>query len=104
MQIRFSPVRRDAILTLERAGDTLILNGDPIDFSGIPDGATMPRDTIDSPWFAGPVARIDGELHLMLVLPHGARAPHDTLFPEPMTVVADGPIPVPPCEIGAAAL
>jgi hypothetical protein len=41
------------------------------------------------------VERIDGELYLTMILPHGPAAPTETLFPA--TVIAtDGPVPLPP--------
>jgi hypothetical protein len=36
-------------------------------------------------------------LHLALVLPHGAEAPDETLFPAPITA-QDGAVPLPPFE------
>ena len=96
MKITFSPIRHDEQLTIQRDGDALILNGTPFDFTDLPDGATLPQDAISGQWFAGDVQRIDGVLHLTILLPHGAKAPHETLFPEPITVTADGPVTLPP--------
>lgn len=95
MRINLSPVRLDEELVVDREGDVLYLNGQEFDFSPLPDGATLPGEAIDSTWFAGPVERIDGELHLTLVLPHGANAPQETRFPEPLTVQDDGPLGLP---------
>ena len=96
MHIDFSPVRRDETLSVERDGDTLIVNGEPFDLSPLPEGATLPPKAIESDWFAGPVSRIDGALHLCLTLPHGPDAPEETRFPEPITDPPDGPITLPP--------
>jgi hypothetical protein len=95
MKITFSPVRRDEQLALHRAGDVLTINGEPFDFGPLPEGATLPLEAIDSDCFAGPVERIEGELHLTLVLPHGPRAPEGTRFPAPLVVTEDGLIDVP---------
>lgn len=95
MRIQFSPVRLNAPITLEKRDDTLIINGQRFDFSPIPDGATLPQAAINSDHFAGPVERIDGMLHLTLRLPHGANAPEETRFPQPITVTTDGPIDLP---------
>ena len=46
MNIIFLPMRRDDRLTLNRAGDTLIVNGTPFDFSSLPEGAEQDVDTI----------------------------------------------------------
>jgi len=98
MQITFSPSRRDRPLHLTRSGDTLTINGETFDFSPLPEGATLPTNAIASDWFVGPVARTGGELHLTLVLPHGANAPQETLFPAPLTLTGDGPVPLPPYD------
>jgi hypothetical protein len=99
MRITFSPVRRELALRLHRVGDVLTLNGEIFDFSPLPEGALLPAEAIDSEWFIGPVERIDGELHLRLILPHGSRAPGETRFPAPVTVTADGPVPLPPFDL-----
>ncbi|AZB65043.1 hypothetical protein EBL87_15320 [Cereibacter sphaeroides] len=95
MQITFSPQRRDGALILARAGDSLILNGEVLDMSGIPDGATLPRDAVGSEWLASDIERIEGVLHLTLILPHGPDADAATLFPAPVHAETDGPISVP---------
>ncbi len=95
MQISFTPVRRDDTLLLSRTGDTLTINGEAFDFAAIPDGAILPRDGVTSDWLASDVERIDGVIHLTLILPHGADAPPETLFPQPV-LASDGVVPVPP--------
>lgn len=95
MKIKLSPQRRGASLTLSRAGDVLWVNGEPFDFSQLPDGATLPADAIDSDWFAGAVRRVDGELHIPLILPHGPNPSQAVAFPEPIEVLADGPVELP---------
>ena len=96
MQLTFSPVRMDQTLTASVAGDVLTLNGVALDFAPLPDGATLPRAAIASPWIAGNVTRSSaGVLTVPLILPHGAAAPEATLFPDPIT--ADGgPVDLPP--------
>lgn len=99
MHITLSPVRMDEALALSISGDVLTLNGEALDLSDIPDGATLPREAVEGcPWLAGDISRIDGELHLALVLPHGARAPGETRFPAPLTVTPDGPVALPPYD------
>lgn len=95
MQIKLSPVLMDALQTASRSGDTLTVNGETFDFSGVPEGATLPREAINSDWFPGPVERIGGVLHLTLLLPHGANAPKATRFPKPITLTQDGPVELP---------
>lgn len=96
MHITLSPVRSDTPLHLERRGDTLVFNGESLDLSPIPEGATLPAAAIDCPWIAGDVARLGGTLHLTLVLPHASDAPPETLFPAPLHLTADGPVDLPP--------
>ncbi len=95
MRVSFSPMRRDDRLTVSKAGDMLIINGEQFDFAGLPDGATIPAGTVPCQWIAGPVERIAGELHLTLVLPHGSHPDEAVAHPEPVTVVPDGPIFLP---------
>lgn len=98
MKINFVPMRRDDALTLIRAGDVLAINGTAVDLSGIPEGATLPRAAVTCDWLASGIERVGGELHLTLILPHGAHAPQETLFPLPITVTAEGPVALPAYE------
>lgn len=95
MQIKLSPQRSDIRLTLEKQNQTLIINGERFDFKELPDGATLPNDAIQSDFIISDVERIDGVLHLAILLPHGANAPHETRFPEPIEVTEDGVITLP---------
>jgi len=101
MLIELSPVRMDEALLAVCAGDVLTLNGVSLDFGPLPEGATLPVETIDSPWIRGPVSRIGGELHLTLCLPHGPNPPQAVAFPEPIHVTEDGPISLPTDEVPA---
>ena len=98
MFINLSPVRADEHLTVAVAGDTLTINGEAFDFSPLEDGATLPQDAIESEHFAGPVERINGELHVTLRLPHGANAPHETRFPSPIHFTGNGEVALPPYD------
>lgn len=95
MRITFSPQRRDGELIVFKSGDVLTINGAVFDLSAIPDGATLPAGAIDSDWIAGEVHRIDGVLHLTLLLPHGPNPSQSVAFPESITVTSDGPVEVP---------
>lgn len=96
MQIEFTPVRTDTRLALERHGDCLIVNGERFDFAPLPEGAELPAEAIESDWFTGVVRRVNGVLHLAVRLPHGADAPDETLFPQPVMALKDGPVGTPP--------
>ncbi|MCL8306348.1 hypothetical protein [Pseudomonas putida] len=95
MKITLSPVRMDEMLSVERAGDVLYLNGEACDLTHLTEGATLPASAIASRWFTGQVDRENGELHLTLILPHGPNAPHSTRYPEPITVTENGPVALP---------
>lgn len=99
MHIRLSPMRRDDRLSVSRLGDVLTINGEDLDLSGIHDGATLPRDAVPCDWLASDIERIGGSLHLTLILPHGAQAPQETLFPEPLVLAEDGLVALPACEL-----
>ena len=92
MKITLSPMRRDDQLTLSKSGDALTLNGEAFDFSGLPNGAILPRSAISSEWFAGDVIRDEaGDLTV----------PEETRFPAPLENVADGPVDLPIYETPA---
>lgn len=95
MQVKLSPQRLDASLVASVVGDIITLNGESFDFSQLPEGATLPADAIESEHFIGDVSRINDELHLILRLPHGPNPSQAVAFPAPLTVLEDGPIPLP---------
>ena len=76
----------------------MIINGDSFDLSVIPDGATLPNATeaTGCEFIRDKIERIDGELHVCILLPHGPLPqPQEVLFPEPVSVTQDGPIAIP---------
>jgi hypothetical protein len=95
MQISFSPVRCDDTLTLSLSGDVLTVNGVAFDFTTLSEGQSWSAEQVGCPWLAEEVRRQAGELCLCLILPHGADAPDQTLFPQSLRVTQDGSIPVP---------
>lgn len=95
MHISFSPQRRDDTLTLEKTGDLLRINGELFNFGPLNDGDTIPAGAIPCGWIVGPVERIEGEVHLTLILPHGPNPSEAVAFPEPIHVTQDGPIAIP---------
>lgn len=98
MIIKLSPSQMDTELTASVSGDTITLNGDVIDFSQLKDDEILPSTAIASEWVAGDVRRMNGDIHLTLVLPHGSSAPYATRYPvaftEPMEIKS-GIIPLP---------
>lgn len=95
MHITLNPQRSDAALSVAKAGDTLTINGEAFDFSAIPEGATLPAEAVSSEFVAGPVERLDGVLHITLLLPHGANPPPEVAFPAPIIDPPDGPLALP---------
>jgi hypothetical protein len=95
MLINLSPQRREDILTISKTGDTLTINGVSYDFSQLPNGATLPREAIDCEWIVSDVNRVNGEIELTILLPHGANASYEARFPEPINMTNDGQVVLP---------
>jgi hypothetical protein len=110
--IYFSPVQGYGrrVLSLSLAGDALTIawrdgkegHTQTVDFSVVPEGAELPAAAVsyrDAPawWLQGVVTRIDGALHICIVLPHGEDAPEAARFPSPV-VAATGDVTLPECD------
>lgn len=99
MHVMLIPQLRDDTLTLERtAPDRLRINGELFNFAPLAEGDTIPAGNIPCEWIVGPVERIDGEIHLTLILPHGPNPSQAVAFPEPIHVTQEGPVAVPQDE------
>lgn len=98
MHLTLSPMCRPDQLTLHRVGDVLTVNGEVLDFTDLPEGATLPRAAVACDWLASDVTREGGVIRLALVLPHGSGAPHETRFPAPLVLTEDGPVNLPPYD------
>jgi len=95
MKINLSPQRRDDVLTITKQGDVLTINGTEYDFTQLPDGGTLPANAVDCEFVIGSVDRVNGELELTLLLPHGPNASEAARFPEPILDPADGEVELP---------
>ncbi|SOE48116.1 hypothetical protein [Orrella dioscoreae] len=95
MNIHLTPQLSDRQVTVERDGDALTIDGRRFDFSGVTEGATLPESAIDCDVILGPVERIDGVLHVTLLLPHGAEASQAARFPAPINNPPNGPVEFP---------
>ena len=107
MKIKLSPQGRATPLVAKVVGDVIILNGESYDFSPLQEGETLPADATGCDWFASPIERIDGVIHLTLILPHGNFAPHETRFPEyfdKYMTVEDDWVSLPPYTMAAPTL
>ena len=89
MKFVFTPQRRNESLHISVSGETVTMNGIDFDLSVIPEGATLPSGAIDGEFFFGDVSRINGELEVGILLPHGANPAKEIAFPEP-AIVNDG--------------
>lgn len=101
MKIIFLPQRRDDTIILSKNGDSLRISGELMDFSGVEEGQTLPVEHGDGSIDSVPhpmihmVARVDGELIISIVLPHGQNPPKSLAFPDILFDVEDGPIQIP---------
>ena len=91
MQITFFPSRSDTPMTLSRRGSRLEINGQTILLEKYIAG--------ENPFIIGQPVRIDGQWTLSLMLPHGATAGKETLFPKVALLDCDGPVELPPFEV-----
>lgn len=99
MIIKLSPVRSDVSLSVVKSGDTLEVNGIALDFSRLPDGATLPAEAVGCEFVVAPAERINGDLVLTLMLPHAADAPQAARFPVDL-YPADGQVQLPGLDLG----
>lgn len=95
MKILLSPVLSYSALSVYVIGDIITINGTPFDFSKLPEGASLSAKAIESDHFAGPVSRTDGELSIILRLPHPPNASEACRFPQSVQVIQDGPVELP---------
>lgn len=95
MKIYLSPIRRDDSLTVIKSGEALIINGEGFDFTILPEGATIPLGKVPCEWIAGPIERIEGQLHVTLLLPHGPNPTEAAAFPSAIINPPDGPLGLP---------
>lgn len=93
MLITLLPMRHDDTLTVGVTQSTLTLNGAVVDLTTYEAGA--------NPWIVGQPEQADGEWQVTMILPHGPVInPADpvaqaVLFPAPIRVTQDGPVPLP---------
>ncbi len=100
MILHLCPQLRSDALSVVKTGDALTINGDVVDLSVIPDGADLPSTAIGNEWIVGIVRRVDGVLHVPLILPHGPDAAIGMRFPENVVNPPDGPIALPGANHG----
>jgi len=90
MIIMLSPMRSDAELTVTRQGSILTINGGDYDLAD---------PNMSCPWIIDPPVLSEQQWSVSLMFPHGANAPQETLFPEPVFQSGDGPVALPPHDL-----
>ena len=96
MHITLIPQRRDDDeLLAVKVGDALTINGIAYDFAVIPDGATLPASAVDCEYVTGNIERINGVIHISLILPHGPNPSQEAAFPAPIINPPDGVLELP---------
>ncbi|MEW5621396.1 tail fiber assembly protein [Pseudomonas putida] len=99
MIIKLSPGLSDHTLSVSRLGDMLTLNRVALDFTQLPEGATLPAEAVSSEWVLDPIKREGGKLIVSLRLPHSIEAPQSALFPADIIDPPDGPVALPGLEL-----
>jgi uncharacterized protein (UPF0212 family) len=94
-ELKLAPQLRGDALEVSVSADVLTLNGVALDFTQLPEGATLPREAIDCLWIAGDVQRVAGVLQVPVLLPITSAASAAACFPDPITVTQDGPVELP---------
>lgn len=93
MLITLLPMRHDDTLTVGVTQSTLTLNGAVVDLTTYEAGA--------NPWIVGLPDQVAGIWQVTLILPYGPvpdatdPAAQAVLFPAPIRVTQDGPVPLP---------
>ncbi|WP_341796151.1 MULTISPECIES: tail fiber assembly protein [unclassified Pseudomonas] len=97
MRIKLSPVLPivPSALTIYKQGDSLTINGLTLDFTQMPDGATLPSEATRCTWIIAPIERISGDLVIVLQLPIPIDATQEACFPRDIVSPADGLIALP---------
>ena len=104
MIIKLSPIGEpyghpfEAPLSIKRTGQSLEINGKELDFSVIPNGATLEdaSEATNCPYIVGNIDRdMSGVLHITLLFPHASNAPYEARFPEIINNPPNGNIKLP---------
>lgn len=94
MKITLVPQRSDESLSLRVDGDTLVINGGPLDFSPLAEGFELPIGAVLNNFVVGVVRRVGGEIEVMVRLPYG-HTPGFDISQYPVVHQSTGEIEVP---------
>lgn len=95
MILFFSPSFSGSKLAVSRFGDTLIINGAPLDLSVIPEGGHLTHEAIGTPYIWNPVERKSGTLVVPLTVPIPFDAGEFATEPWPSSLDENGPVLLP---------
>lgn len=95
MKINLSPCRMDETLSVIVSGDVLVVNGEVLDFSPLPEGAILPSEATGTKWLLGNITRKNGVIELTVIMPHGINASEAVRFPTPLNVTVNGQVELP---------
>lgn len=95
MNIKLVPQERGYTISVSKAGDVLTVAGVELDFSVIPEGATLPASAAGCEYIVDEVTRVEGVLHVTLLMPYIATDDPLICFPQPIADPGDGRIALP---------
>ena len=90
MLITLVPVRADETLTLDRQGDTLIINGAPVDIAALADIDT--EEAAPNRFLVGPVTRQGADYAVSILYPYGEDRRGAPPQARELRVTEDGPV------------
>ena len=95
MILTLSPVLSDEKTVISAQGDKLTVNGVLFDFTQLAKGETLPAAAINSPLICGDVTRTSGKINVAVRFGHAQDASEAARFPQPINVLANGPVELP---------
>lgn len=99
MIINFVPQRLDiSDFLVDVEGDIIYINGEEFDFGPLKEGDVLPAAACSPAFFVGEITRGVNGVELTVSLPHGPNAPRERRFPQPITVIEDGSVDLPPYD------
>ena len=86
-------------LDVSVSGDTITINGEVIDLSGLADGDKLFGSAVDHPLVVGIIERNGTEITIPILFPIAYGASLDARFPDDIVMVTDGPVILPQTEV-----
>lgn len=98
VKITFSPVEGLPPTDITVEGDMLTIDGRLHDFTDLAEGDVLTMESVNDPMVVSDVMRVNGEIVVTVILPHGPDAEPTTRYPVAMDVVTAGEVSLPPYE------